>query len=139
VQVRIKIECAFGMLTERWAILRSAMPKNLRIHKIICLVQALAKLHNFCIDRQELSAGELHPCDFASLIRNSDGYVSLARTEHSHELVPVQLLNGCDHFDDVERGSRNRQYAENLPRQRLCEMVQRQHLVRPRPRSSLSG
>jgi hypothetical protein len=50
-QVRIKIECAFGMFTERWAILRSALPKKLSIHKIIRLVLALAKLHTFCIDR----------------------------------------------------------------------------------------
>jgi hypothetical protein len=100
------IECAFGMLTERWAILRSAMPKNLQIHNINRLVQAFSTLHNFVFDRQELSAGELHPHDFASLIRNSDGYVSLVLTEYSNEPVPLQ---------QVEGGSRKRQYVENLP------------------------
>jgi hypothetical protein len=45
-QLRIGIECAMGMWTERWAILRSAMPKNQRIHKTISLVDVLAKLHN---------------------------------------------------------------------------------------------
>ena len=48
-QVRICIECTFGMLTHRWAILRSAIPMNVSVGKTIALVLALAKLHNFCI------------------------------------------------------------------------------------------
>jgi DDE superfamily endonuclease len=76
-QLRIKIECAFGMFTERWAILRSAIPMNIRINKTISLVSALAKLHNFCIDMEEGSAGRLVARDFVSLISNPDGYVPL--------------------------------------------------------------
>ena len=49
-QLRIRIECAFGMLVQRWGILRLAMPRNVSIAKTITIVLALAKLHNFCID-----------------------------------------------------------------------------------------
>ena len=52
-QVRIRIECAFGILTHRWAILRKALPQNMSISKSVSLVLALAKLHNFCITERE--------------------------------------------------------------------------------------
>ena len=52
-QLRIRIECAFGILVQRWGILRMAMPKGLSIPKIIALVNAVAKLHNFCIDEND--------------------------------------------------------------------------------------
>jgi hypothetical protein len=138
-QLRIRIECAFGMLTERWGILRSAMPKNHQIRKTISLVNALAKLHNFCIETQERSAGDLHPRDYASLITNADGYVTLTSTEESTTPIPVELLNGGQHFDDYPRSMRRGQQDVNLPRQRLCEMVGQQHLVRPRRRANISG
>jgi hypothetical protein len=32
-QLRIRIECTFGMLTHRWAILRSAIPMNVTVQK----------------------------------------------------------------------------------------------------------
>jgi hypothetical protein len=48
-QLRIRVECAFGMLVGCWGILRSAIPKNISLTRIIALVHALAKLHNFCI------------------------------------------------------------------------------------------
>jgi hypothetical protein len=49
-QLRICIECAFGMLTHRLAILQSAIPMNVLVKKSVALVLALAELHNFCID-----------------------------------------------------------------------------------------
>lgn len=53
-QLRIRVECAFGMLVQKWGILRMAMPRNLSIKKIIAMVNALAKLHNFCIDEHDI-------------------------------------------------------------------------------------
>ena len=50
LQLQICIECAFGMLTHRWAILQSAIPMNVAVHKSVALVLALTKLHNYCID-----------------------------------------------------------------------------------------
>ena len=46
-QLRIRIECAFGMLVQRWGILRMAMPMGITVKKTIALVNCLAKLHNF--------------------------------------------------------------------------------------------
>lgn len=48
-QLRIRIECTFGILTNRWGILRSAIRMNVSVVKTIALALALAKLHNFCI------------------------------------------------------------------------------------------
>jgi DDE superfamily endonuclease len=36
-QLRIRIECCFGMLTHRWAILRSAIPINVSVAKTVAL------------------------------------------------------------------------------------------------------
>jgi hypothetical protein len=55
-QLRIRIECTFGMLTHRWGILRSAIPMNVTLRKTVALVLALAKLHNFCIDFDDIQA-----------------------------------------------------------------------------------
>ena len=49
-QVRIRVECAFGILVLRWGILRSAIQCNIIIVRSIALVSCLARLHNFCID-----------------------------------------------------------------------------------------
>jgi hypothetical protein len=62
----------------------------------IRLVQVLSGLHNFCIEKWD---GDLHSCDFASLKRDPDGYVSLVRTEQSNRPVPLQLLDGGNHFE----------------------------------------
>jgi hypothetical protein len=61
-QLQIQIECAFGILTKRWAILWSAIPVNIRIKKTVALVVALAKLHNFCINARHtnVSANTAH-------------------------------------------------------------------------------
>ena len=63
----IQVECAFGMLTEHWGIVRSAMPRSITICKTIALVYSLAPLHNFCIQQndsvnvaQSLFSDELH-------------------------------------------------------------------------------
>ncbi len=48
-QLRICVECAFGMLVFHWGILRAAIPLNISLSKTIALVHALAKLHNICI------------------------------------------------------------------------------------------
>jgi hypothetical protein len=52
-QLCIQVECAFGMLVGCWGILRSANPQNISLTRTIELVHALAKLHKFCIDKQD--------------------------------------------------------------------------------------
>ena len=48
-QLRINIECAFGILVHRWGMLRKPIPMNISIQKTASQVLALCKLHNFCI------------------------------------------------------------------------------------------
>jgi len=48
-QVRITIECTFGMLVHRWSILRRPLPARMGVRKQIALTLVLTKLHNFCI------------------------------------------------------------------------------------------
>ena len=50
LQVRIRMDCTFGILTHCWAMLRSAIPMSVSVKKTVALVCALGKLHNFCID-----------------------------------------------------------------------------------------
>lgn len=52
-QLRIRVECAFGMMVHRWGILRMAMLRLLSVTKIVAMVNALAKLHNFCINETD--------------------------------------------------------------------------------------
>ncbi len=49
-QLCIRVECTFGMFIKRWGILRAALPSGITIKKTVAMVNALAKLHNFCID-----------------------------------------------------------------------------------------
>ena len=50
-QVRISIECAFGMLVNRWGILRRALPATFGIRKTGSLTHCLCRLHNYCINQ----------------------------------------------------------------------------------------
>jgi hypothetical protein len=101
-QLRIRIECTFGILTHRWAILRSAIPVNIRIEKTVALVVALAKLHNYCINANDndISANTARD-KWTSKI---NGAVPLVRVEGhdegSTDAVPERLLHSGEHFDD---------------------------------------
>jgi hypothetical protein len=48
--ISMQLECAFGVWTHRWTILRSPIPMGVSTKKTVALVIALAKLHNDCID-----------------------------------------------------------------------------------------
>ena len=53
-QVRIIIECAFGMLAYRHEILRSTMIVRIPLKKEISLTCCLRKLHNCCVSESDL-------------------------------------------------------------------------------------
>ena len=52
-QVRIRVECSFGMLVHRLAILRRLLPCNILLRKATSMTYCLCKLHNYCIDENE--------------------------------------------------------------------------------------
>lgn len=151
-QLRIRIECTFGMLTHRWSILRSAIPMNVTIRKTVALVLALAKLHNFCIDssdtcnHMQIAADEWH--------QEMNGAVPLVAGQRSQAAgnndiaVPEQLMHVGHHFNDIggTRGRRDRQrrynnanHGEPLPRDRLHSQVMDRNLTRPTPLPSSNG
>jgi len=142
-QVRIRIECAFGMMVHRWGILRMAMPKGLGIVRIIAMVNALAKLHNFCIEEvshgrdssttallQQLSVDTLH------IVNNEDGYVPMEASREHGIPLPRALMEPGHHFGDIPRNARRQRERANagddiLPQQRLLKQVIDSHLKRP--------
>ena len=134
-QVRIRIECAFGMLTHRWAILRSAIPMGISVKRAVSLVMALAKLHNFCIDETDAdSIPSILAADELEI--EIQGGVPL-ETSPNGMLVPRQLLDSADHFNDLDRAARRRRerYYHNLnqqlPRDRLHDVIADANLSRP--------
>jgi hypothetical protein len=135
-QLRINIECAFGRLVHRWSILRSATPYNVSIAKTSAMVVALAKLHNFCIDHNDQSIQGQSAVDI--LHQELIGAVPLVESEETGISLPIGIMHGGEHFDDMDRNVRRRRDRENrnnnnLPRERLCNMIQEKGLTRPAP------
>ena len=133
-QLRINVECAFGMLVNRWSILRRPLPSSMCIHKQTALTVCLCKLHNFLIEErlEEALSDDVLEC------YKRGGCVELRQNEND-DVVPVELLND-EHHDDIspqevrrERDRERRQRAI-LPRTELFESIVTQRLRRPTPR-----
>ena len=107
---RINIECAFGMLVHRWAILRKPIPCNITIGKTTALVTCLCRLHNYCIDQKEGRAQASTNIDEFELM--SRGAVPFDR--HG---IPRQLLGAGDHHDGTDRNYQ-RQMKRQMRRQK---------------------
>ena len=58
-QLRINIECAFGILVSRWGCLRRPIPMNTSIQKTTALVRCLCILQNYCINEELLKREEI--------------------------------------------------------------------------------
>jgi hypothetical protein len=150
LQVRINIECAFGMFVHRWGILRKAIPANIGMKRTTALVMCLGRLHNFCIDsRLASSTADLESVPEVPPALSSDedeiriaGGIILEAQNHQRQTTapaPEVLLNGGEHFDDVDRGhirAIEREAAAGdavLPRDLLHDLVVVKGLVRPAP------
>ena len=136
-QLRIRVECAFGMMVFRWGVLRSAIPLNITISKTIALVHALAKLHNFCIDEQESDADFLGDYTIPDTMQNDEdhimmqdeGYIPM-NVSDTGKCIPFGLVDGGHHLDDVPRAARRHRSAVdyviggvNRPRESLLLRV----------------
>ena len=135
-QLRIRVECAFGMLVQRWGILRMAMPRKLTIAKIVAMVNALAKLHNFCIDEADTVVPPIHDRDHFFMMNNSHGYVGGNNNNTSDEVTtPPDLAHGGEHFDEIHRSTlraqREKFRSTILPRTELFNMITEGHWERP--------
>ena len=121
-QLRIPVECAFGMLFFWWGILRSDIPHNISIAKMIALVYALAKLHNFCIDEEEKDDNVLGDYTVPDVMQNDEDYMMMQdqgyipmNVNDTGERIPLSLVDGGHHLDDVTRSvRRNRNRVDDI-------------------------
>jgi len=138
--LRIKIECAFGMLVSRWGTMRRPMPAQFGLQKTNCLVMSLCRLHNFCINRRlGLKKVESLAVDEAEIVVNG-GVKLVVRPDGS--AVPEAFLRRDEHFDDTSRahmrqlerqGLRSLEPGEDLPRDDMLQTVIEQDKHRPTP------
>lgn len=128
--VRIKIECSFGMLVHRWACLRMAIPMNVSIRKTTNLVMCLGKLHNFCINERD------EALDSATLALQNLSVSNAYELETlGNDLIPEQMLHAGEHFDDfceigVQADNRTAR-RDILPRERMLAQVENLQIQRP--------
>jgi hypothetical protein len=130
-QVRINIECSFGILVNRWRILKSPLSASIKMDKVTALVKCLCKLHNFCIDNSCPGVPGRYRHDPSTLMDLQDSPELDSR--------PLGLLGGGCHFDDVTGGRRaaNRSSRAELevgmvlPRERMVDHVEKRDIHRP--------
>ena len=145
-QLRIKIECAFGMLVNRWGILRSPLSSRFTLQKIGSLLICLCRLHNFCINQRLKRSGALDSDDILPPTENDEFQIAAAggvplepssRDPDLNDQSPEQLLHGGEHFDDVHRNTRRRleraDNREGTPRDAMVAIVERSQMKRPVP------
>ena len=139
-QLCIQVECSFGMLVQRWGILRTAFPRSISVRKIVSTVVALAKLHNFCISQSDTSDDvplSLNT-DENYIMNDTNGYVEMTVDNEHDTNVPLNLMHAGHHFEDIPRNilRNNRKIldhgVEMLPREVLHNFVAAGHWARPR-------
>jgi hypothetical protein len=134
------------MFVQSWGILLRAMPNGVRIKKIIALVNALAKLHNICLDKNDGNTQDrnVYQALFEDLV-NVEGYNSgFVPLVHNVEVrdaldvdidTPEALVGSGDRLDDIPCyccHTRDESLQESqLPRTALCMHVENMHVVPP--------
>jgi len=131
-KLRIKIECAFGMLAHRWAILRSPLSNQFSCEGQIALVISLCKLQNYCMGEQDKCL-DLCASDPASVAGNGEVYIEcnphqIVNDEHFVEKFIPELTGVGHQFDDVEDEEIRRAHFDmraKLHRQVVSKMIHR--------------
>lgn len=143
-QVRITIECAFGILVHRWGLLRRAMPLNVSLSKTIALVMALCKLHNFCINQNEKLNAPTES-DEEEIVLHSGIILPAFQPMQVPEEADVatefmyiperdrlnQLLDGGEHMDDHSRFTREPRSGGVFPNKVMLDLIETQGFQRP--------
>ncbi len=102
LQVRINVECAFGMFVHQWGILLCPLSSKIGIQKTTALVMALYRLYNYCIN-QNIEPGIPLKDDVA--YNGTHGAFEL-ETTCNHPNTPTVLLGwwvGGGHFDFIHK------------------------------------
>ena len=143
-QVRINIECAFGVTTNRWRLLISPLSANIPINRMNALLSCLCKIHNFCIDNSNATPLEQYENDVLTLM-------DFVNVNDGDGPRPIGLLGDGEHFADVPEGRRganrcslrlaSRQLNNNnnnnsnktVPHNKMLQHVITRDIHRPRP------
>ena len=131
-QLRIRVECAFGMLVARWGVLRTALHCRITVTRVIALVNTLARLHNYCLG---MSIPAHLDADIEYMLNeHEDGYVAMDSSDDHGIAMPTALMDVGHHFDEVPRNiRRNRSSKEEItPREILHDVVLNLHAQRPK-------
>jgi len=136
-QLRIRIECAFGMLVSWRGILRKIMPCNIAVAKVPAIVLCLCRLHNFCIDEEgeTITTSVGGRASYSAPTNTPDNALELAaegihlENTQSADSVPRQLLGSGHHFNDHPNRNQRRaitrraQQVDTLPRDKLLVQI----------------
>ena len=98
-----------------WGTLWSAMPHNISMKKVIATVNALAKLHNYCFDDSEISEDMPQSLErnINHIMNKEDGYVELLPDNEHDTAMPIDLMYGGHHLDDVPPNVLKAHYSIN--------------------------
>jgi hypothetical protein len=128
---RITIEGAFGSLVHRWGCLRKPMPVNFAVSKISALVTVLCKLHNFCINADDISAPATTSADGLNIALEG-GIISLNGLSSNVMPRVHDLLDAGDFVDPMHVQLRKqRQDNSELPVQRMLSYIEQHGFQRP--------
>ena len=148
-QLRIQVECAFGMLVHRWGVLRRPLSAKISMKKVNCLLMALCRLHNYCINcrlkpNENVSVNSSTPPnatphgeDLSPLATDELAIAMHAGISLDRNGRPTELLHGGEHFEDVpDHNMRNWRRKSNtpLPRDIMWKQVEEAGLKRPTPK-----
>jgi hypothetical protein len=136
-QLRINIECAFGMFVGRWGILRRALPKTMGLRKVTALTFCLCRLHNYCLTQRGTRNLLVKPLASDTLEIMAHGGIEVAEMVHG----PEALLHGGDHNDDTTPTLRQ-QYRRaggggGCQRDAIVRSIARSGYERPTPKAWL--
>jgi hypothetical protein len=95
------------------------MPCNYSIKKIIALVDALAKFHNFCINERDGTPDSIPAVDHEHLMSNEGGYIGMVSNETHDVLVPEGIMDCGHHFQEIPRAYR-RAWINDNPEEQLA-------------------
>jgi hypothetical protein len=121
------------------------MPQNYTIAKVTAVVNALAKLHNFCIDQKDAEAAPesvdevLNAQDLSNIMSSEGGMIDM--TPVNNHLgkrlfsTPRSLMVSGDHFNDMPDHPRANE--DSGPRVVLHDRVVLSGKVRPTLRGTL--
>jgi len=126
-QLRITIECTFGILVARWGILRRPISNKFSMKKVGSLVFALCKIHNFLIDSSIDEDEDQVPLSTAEddYYNMLNGGMDVSNLHHSDSLG--------QHFDDdpLRNFRRDDRQGQEYPREKFFRDIRELDYRRP--------